>query len=179
MHSTSQNIFQSSESQNKLIYYSINDQFGLFFDQYWYLLDISEFIYYWIFKIGIKDYENVPQMVSWPFQVKYQFDQLESFKEISGIELDQLDSHTVVLRSLPSYIKEFDYHKIIDFLLSSPRLPQDKEEYLGKLKSVKNYFFQSADYIQSLISSFNKSDLIQQSFIMKIDHSLLNKVFKK
>jgi len=160
-------------------FFKLNEKYGIFKHERWYLVQIPDLLLNWIKQFAFKEYESIPQMVSWPFRVTKEVSQLDEFKTLSGIELDQLDNNTVVLRSLPSYLKDFDYQTVIEHFLSINTLPKTLEEYFDQLSSIKMALDQSQDFIMNVILSFPIESLGQQSFIKIIDKSLLDKIFKK
>jgi DNA mismatch repair protein MutL len=157
----------------------LNEKYGIYQNEKWYVVMISDLLLFWIEKRAIINFESIPQMVSWPFNVKKKYPTLEQFKQISGIELDQLDSNTLVLRSLPSYLKDFDYQKIIQHLLGLNSLPATQLEYLLALRSVMPVFNQSSDFINNIIAQFQLDELTQHPFIKQLDGRLLDKIFTK
>jgi hypothetical protein len=118
-------------------------------------------------------------MVSWPFRVKKEISHLDQFKQLTGIELDQLDPNTVVLRSLPHYLKDFEYQKVIEHLLGLNSLPLNKNDYFESLKMISSVFNQTPDFLRNIILRLTNDEIAQCSFFKMIDGSLLDKIFKK
>ncbi len=167
--------------------YFITNSFYLIQRQESLLVNIRLLISYWLkvnfYKLPIEESNISPLLITEPFKFKQKYisHHLDFFNKYLGIECDQLDNQTLVVRTIPKFLKGYNISSILKGVFKTFNESKSNSEMIlnSSLSSPlnTNQVDLSSREIKTIIENLTEKRLIKEKIIVILSDKNLSKIF--